>query len=305
MSNAWIDAINEKQLWAVICEAESALVDRYQSAVELYVRSSGAGNRQWGILLAALTFEPEEITPAHLMVRGPYTNAEEYLTRLRKCSDNGFLQEVEPGEFRLTEKGREFIQQYINLARQAMVEADPLIPEDSNRLAELFSRLVENSLTNKPPPKTWSIALSFKLLPEKIPPMPFIEQSISCLYAYRDDCHLAAWQHTGLTATSMDVLTLIWKKETKSISDLMLKLSQRGHSEDVYSNAVVGLRQLGFISGTRNSLRLSTTGQVFRDQIEQETDRYFYRPWTCLNRVEIEEMSNLSTRLLDGLKTGT
>jgi hypothetical protein len=103
----------------------------------------------------------------------------------------------------------------------------------------------------------------------------------------------------------MDVLTLIWKKETKSISDLLLKLSQRGHSEEVYTNAVAELQQLGFVSGTRNSLRLSTTGQVFRDQIEQETDRYFYNPWSYLNQVEIEEMSNLSTRLLDGLKTGT
>lgn len=303
MSTARNFAIKEKHLWGLICETESALVDHYQASVEPFIRESEAGNRQWGLLLAALTFEPDNITPAHLMVRGPYTNADEYLARLRKSSDNGFLQEVELGEFRLTEKGRSFNAQFIALARQAMVEVDPLVLEDSSRLAELFSRLVESCLATEPPPKNWSIALSYKLLPEMNPQMPFIEQAISCLYAYRDDCHLAAWQQTGMTATSMDVLTLIWKKESKSLNDLLVKLSQRGHSEEVYINAVSELQQLGFITGTRNSLRLSTAGQVFRDRIEQETDRYFYMPWTCLSQSEVEEMSSLSTRLLDGLKT--
>ena len=43
---------------------------------------SELGLPTWGLLLAALTFEPETTTPERLQVRGPYTAADAYLTRL-------------------------------------------------------------------------------------------------------------------------------------------------------------------------------------------------------------------------------
>ncbi|MDP2976702.1 MAG: hypothetical protein Q8N45_10895, partial [Anaerolineales bacterium] len=74
---------------------------------------------------------------------------------------------------------------------------------DSQRIALLLCRIVEKSLETPPPPDTWSICLSYKLMPETEPPLPYIEQAVSCLNGYRDDAHLAAWKPGGLDAPAL------------------------------------------------------------------------------------------------------
>jgi hypothetical protein len=165
------------------------------------MEQSGLEGRGWGLLLAALTFEPDPATPAQLMVRNPYTSADLYLARLRVCAGKGFLKESTAGEFRLTSQGRSKVELFITQARNAMAKIDPLLLQESHTLAGYYKKIVQTCLETPPPPQSWSINLSYKLMPQDEPSLPFIEQAMSCLSAYRDDAHLAAWQDTGLSAT--------------------------------------------------------------------------------------------------------
>ena len=36
------------------------------------------------------------------------------------------------------------------------------------------------------------------------PPLPYAEQALSCLAAYRDDAHLSAWRPSGLSAPALE-----------------------------------------------------------------------------------------------------
>jgi hypothetical protein len=289
-------------LWKLMRESLSGIENCYLLAVDPLVSESGMGNREWGLLLAASTFEPDPTTPGHLMVRGPYTAAEQYSRLLSNAADRGYFDELADGQFRLTSLGRESVENYVELARKAMAESDPLTPETSLRLALALNRLVRQCLETPPPPNVWSIRLSFKLMPSMDPALPYIEQAISCLVAYRDDAHLASWRNSGLPATALETLTILWRKQAKTLDDLVERLEHRGHPRMVYADALAELRDRNFVTGVRSDIRITPEGVEFRNGIEETTDRLFFTPWLCLNQSEMEEMAGILAQIKDDLK---
>lgn len=294
--------MDNSQIWKVMEEAWAALAERFEPVVEQTCKRYGFHRRDWGLLLAVRTFEPEETTPGHLMVRNPYTSVDAYMQRLHNAAQAGFLSETAPGRFGMTEKGRSITSNIADVARDAMAHADPLLPTDSGRLAYLMDRLVHACMSNPPPPDTWSIGLSYKLMPALNPPMPFIEQAFSCMAAYREDAHLAAWQRSGLSAMALEALTYFWRGEATSLDELCKKLEFRGHPFQIYNSVVGELREHGFITGPDSAPWVTGTGRVFRNEIEADTDRFFYAPWVGLSEEERMELMALLTRMRDGIR---
>ncbi len=293
--------MDNQSLWTLIHAAWRAIVPTYEPLFEHFAAERGLGARGLGWLLAALTFEPESITPARLQVRTPYTAAGLFLEELKAVAEGGYFLEAAPDEYLLTPQARAETLNLIEAGRAAMAEADPLPPADSQRIALLLCRIVEKSLETPPPPDTWSICLSYKLMPETEPPLPYIEQAVSCLNGYRDDAHLAAWKPGGLDAPALETLTLLWRGEADSLDSVCEKLQRRGHPRQVYAAALAELRRRGFIEGPDPGSRLTRAGKSFRDNIEQDTDRYFFAAWSCLDEAEKDELADLVTRLRDGL----
>jgi hypothetical protein len=295
--------MKNQELWRVMNEAWSALKACFEPEIERACKELGLEPRLWTILLAVHTFEPEDTTPGHLMVRGPYTSSENYLRRLNEAAEFGYLNIVDTSKFRLTEVGRDTTIELIEIARGAMTRADPLERLECKEIANLTGRLVQNSMATEPPPDQWSIRLSFKLMPEIDPPLPYIEQAFSCLAAYRDDSHLAAWQNCGLSATSLETLTLFWREKVSSLSELYQRLVSRGHPIRVYQDSLADLFKIGYLAGTDDSALVTETGRVFRNKIEADTDSYFYAPWSCLDGSQKQSLYQLLVKLQDGLIT--
>ena len=289
-------------LWQIMEAALASLAERFEPLLERKCSEAMMDRRVWGLLLAVYTFEPDETSAGHLMIRSPYTSVDSYMNRLRSAAHNVLLDEVSPGTFRLTDHGRSITLQIVQAIREVMAHSDPLLPADSGRLAVLLDRLVQACLQTPPPPETWSISLSNKLIPALNPPMPFIEQSFSCLAAYRDDSHLAAWRRSGLSAMALETLTLLWRGEVTSLDELCKRLERRGHPCQVYNNVLGELREHGFITGPAQAPWVTGTGRVFRNEIEEDTDRFFYAPWSVLKTEEKMELLDLATRMRDGLR---
>lgn len=290
------------QLWKLTQAAWEPITAKYETAVEAKGKEDGLELRTWGLLVTVLCFEPEDITPGHLIVRGPYTSTDAYMDRLTHVAAQGFLEPTAPGAFRLSERGHALVNKYIDIAREEMVAADPFTPEESQRLSALFERLVQASMNTAPPPDTWCIRLSYKLMPASLPPLPYTEQAFSCLVAYRDDAHLAAWQRSGLSAMALETLTLLWSGEASSLDDLCNKLAHRGHDCRVYITVLEELRKAGYIHGPDQAPFMTGAGRVFRNQVEADTDRYFFTPWACLNNGEQKELAQLLTHMKAGLE---
>lgn len=289
------------QLWYLIKDALGQLNAHFEPIVEKSCADKNLDLRTWGLLLAAISFEPEDITPGHLMVRVPYTSADAFSERLELASEKEFLEKIGEGGYRLTRYGREITTQLVDDAREYMARVDPLSTEQSERLAQLLDRLVQASLDQPPPPLTWSVRLSYKHMPALRPPMPYIEQTMSCLAAYRDDAHLAAWQESGLSAMALESLTYLWRGEAFSLDDLCLKLDHRGHSCHVYISVLEELRGRGLIQGPDQKVIITGLGRAFRNQVEEDTDRYFFIPWDELMRGEKEELARHLQEMIAGL----
>jgi hypothetical protein len=293
--------MDDQSLWQLMRESWMKLEAHYEPAIEPLVAESKLNSRAWMVLLAALTFEPEDTTPSHLLVRGPYTSSERYLMLLENAVDQEYLIRTSGGRFQLSPTGRAATQEFIRLAREAMVMADPLDVGESQDLAEMLDHLVNKCFETPPPPNTWSISLSKKLMPPIDPQMPFIEQAISCLAAYRDDAHLASWQSSGLSAISMETMTVIWRGQASTLEELTDKLSNRGHPKKVYVDALTQLRTREYVSGSRSVLRLTEYGKLFRDRVEAKTDQYFYTPWSCLTDDEKNKLAVILKNLIEKL----
>ena len=289
-------------LWDLARQTAAAITPLYQPAFEQFQISRHVDNWTVGILMAALSFEPQPISPALLSIRGPYTAAEAYLNRLESAAHADFLVEIDPGKYHLTAQGRLDVQNLMDQGRTLMAEYDPLPVDESLQLATLLDQLARACLESPSPPGKWCVRHAWKLMPNIKPPLSYTEQALSCLGAYRDDAHLAAWQSSGLSAVALEALTYIWREEVDSLNALDQKLSHRGHSSSVYANALIQLRKMEMIAGADHSLRLTAHGRTVRDQIEKTTTEYFFRPWSALTKDQKPDLADLLLRLQDGLQ---
>jgi hypothetical protein len=294
--------MDNQELWNLIREAWEAILPHYDPVFDRCAAESGLDGPVWGALLAVPTFEPEATTPALLLVRSPYMAASAYLARLEAAAAKGYLTQASPGKFRLTDSGRLLVERAVEEARTVMAQVDPLPLADSPRLASILVRLVQACRNNPLQTEAWCINLSYKLMPPANPPLPYTEQALTCLNAYRDDAHLSAWKPLRLSATAVETLTLLWRGEANSLDAVCERLTRRGHPRQVYADALAELRTRGLAEGTDEAPRVTDAGRAFRDQVEADTDRYFFAPWAGLNDAEKTELASLLTRLRDGLK---
>ena len=257
----------------------------------------------WGLLMAVKSFEPEETTPAHLIVRSPYTSIEFYQQRLETARRDGFLDVVSEGSYRLSPTGRACVDSLIAQARAVMADVDPLPQPNSILLAELLDRIIQASFTIPPPPEKWSIQLSYKLMPPPQPALPYIEQEFTALAGFRDDAHLAAWQVSGLSATALETLTLFWNGEATSLDSLCKRLERRGQTCHIYKDSLEELRRLGYLQGSDHAPWITGAGRVFRNRVEDDTNRYFFAPWACLSNKDKKTLADLLTDLKVGLES--
>jgi len=293
------EAPGNSEIWVLAMEAQRSIVRLYDPVFEQFMVDTGLDLAGVGLLLAALTFDPLTINAARLRVRSPYTSADRYRERLSRVAEMGFLDQVYQDEYYLSDLGIQQSNELIEGSRKSIALGDPLSQDDSRRLEELFDRLVGCALDTAPPPEPWSLGFSYKLMPDPEPPLPFIEQAISCLAAYRDDAHLAAWRISGLSATALEALTLLWREECATLEELTDRLQHRGHAVEHYQEALVELSERGYIRGDDPTYSLTEEGIAFRLRVETITDRYFFAPWSCLSATDRTDMACLLTQLRD------
>jgi hypothetical protein len=115
-----------------------------------------------------------------------------------------------------------------------------------------------------------------------------LTRAAQILWAFRDDCHIPAWQEKGYEGPAFEVLSFVWSgpadvSYTKlpgvdSIERLEKALAPRQDSADIERNVDVLLRR-GDVVREDGSIRITPQGQRTRDAIEVETDRRYFEIW--------------------------
>jgi hypothetical protein len=130
-----------------------------------------------------------------------------------------------------------------------------------------------------------------------------IDQYLSDLAAYRDDSHLAAWRIHDIEGHAWELLTVLWREGAHNIDDLFQRLPQRGYLSEETHAALAGLVDRNWVRYEEGNYKLTDLGEEVRNDAEADTDRFFYRPWSCLSVQEITALEQLIMRFKDGFQS--
>jgi hypothetical protein len=78
----------------------------------------------------------------------------------------------------------------------------------------------------------------------------------------------------------------------------------RGYEVNDYEVALQAAREIGWLeeADSPGAFRLTEKGRELREQVESQTDDYFYKPWSVLTQGELDELFELLTKLRDQLR---
>ncbi len=292
------------QIWELGLGALRWLGEKYDPVLKEAARKEGLVAPAWyAWLLPALTFEPEAISTEKLRVRSPYTAPGVYEERLANAAAAGYLRCVDRDGYMLTLKGHNAVRAVLQAGDACMEQLRPMQVERMEMLAGLLRQLVDSSLAAPEPPGRWGLAHSRMIdRGSGAPIVVRIDQYLSDISAYRDDCHLAAWAPLGIDGPEMEALTYIWRtKEAEPLTfdELYDALRRRGWGKDDYLQRLADLVQRSWVEQSAQAYKITLAGWTIRQAVEQKTDEYFYRPWACLTAEEMESLKDLLAAMGD------
>jgi hypothetical protein len=237
--------------------------------------------------------------------RDPYSNSEQFERLFVRLNIKGWIEPMSDGSFRVTEKARETARFLIQAGDVQLSDFASMTDQDLKRLLALLKQIVMECCLAPEPPGKWAILKRFRVADEYYPPVMQIREYLMDLFAYRDDSHLSAsrpyFNDAGIVWL---VLGALWKGDAFNAEQMAEKMAFRGHEVEEYDIAIQAAMQLGWVEpGNRpDKFCLTADGTHLREQAEQDTNEYFYAPWSVLASQETEELYELLIRLYEGLK---
>ncbi len=252
-------------------------------------------------LLAQLSaaVHPNEVGLDGLLARNPYSNPRAYHDSIAGAAERGWLTVSKTG-FTATSQSIQFYDKLVALLMEQAALLEEKVSVDLATLFALLEKLVAGMAAVKLPggKPTFNFARNFEYK-DKSPSLVWIRRHILTAHAYRDDCHIAAWQVHDLPGIAWESFSFIWEGEAHTAAALAEKLPYRSYTEADYANALAQLEQLGWVRLEDGQYQLSEKGKTVREQAELKTDQ-FYK--TALDTLSASELQTL-TGLIETLNT--
>lgn len=285
-------------------DAAQALIVRYLPAAQAAAAPHGLSPTGWyGWLVSTYFLRPEHISLDVLSRRDPYSSPAKIRSRLENAAKLGYLVQDERHGFSFTSAGEKAAEDVVQAMYEAMARLRPFDEEKLGRMADTLERLVTASLAAPEPPHKWALFLSRRTDPGPTALATIrIDQLLTDLGAYRDDCHSSAWQTLGVSGLAWEMLTLIWHGEARAAVDFESKLERRGFRREAFERALEELTSRGWVSGDAQAVDITRAGREVRESAETLTDEYFYRPWAVLSEDEQAMLERQLLDFLDGLR---
>ena len=237
--------------------------------------------------------------------RDPYSNPEQFERLFVRLNIKGWIEPLQDGSFQVTEKARETARFLVQAGDVQLSDFASMTDQELKRLLLLLKQIVIECCVTPEPPGKWGILKRFRVADEHYPPIMQIREYLMDLFAYRDDSHLSASrQYFNDAGIVWMVLGALWKGDATNVGQMAEKMAFRGYDVEEYEIAIQAAMELGWVEqGNRpDAFRLTEQGKQLREQAEQDTNEYFYTPWSVLTQDEIDELHELLTKLYMQLK---
>jgi hypothetical protein len=269
----------------------------------LALRAGYAESPGWFLVQAAES-APEPLTVDLLRVRDTYASERLVQGLLELLASEGWLQRDAADRYALTGEGWAVMHHSRERMRRLLAELAPLTPAATGQLMGLVERLIGASLASPTPPGTWCLAHSRRRAPaEDAPALMQLLQYFDDFNAFRDDAHMAAWQPYEPHGATWEAFALVCGGEATDAATVAEQLARRGYSPAEYAVALASLTERGWLAegDLPASYQVTAQGRDVRETVEQQTDAYFYAPWSCLSDAEIATLADLLRQFQVGL----
>lgn len=258
----------------------------------------------YGVLAVSHDYKPDPVSVASFTYRNPYANPERTAHWFATLSERGLMQPTGADSYVLTERGDRMVHAVGQMLAEAVDSLEPLPVDEMRRATDRLRRVIDAALAADDPPRKEALAINRASDPgTDAPPAHLLLQYAADLNAFRDDCHLNAWQPHAVSGPAWEALTLIWRDEATSAAAIADKIGeQRSYDAARYEAALDELAAKGWIEAADAGFRLTEAGQTLRQDVEDRTDAWYNAPWAVLSDAERADLVDVLTRLRDALR---
>jgi hypothetical protein len=236
--------------------------------------------------------------------RDPFSNPEQFEKMFARFDVKGWIIPLPEDRYQVSDEARDAVRRIIQAGDEQLADFDLMPKKKLWELAGLLKKIAKADLEAPEPPEKWAIIKRFRIADEKSPLIVQIRELLMYLFAYRDDSHLwAARPHFGQAGIVWNVLGSIASGNALNATQMAEHMAFRGYEKADYEVAIQAAIEIGWVEAgeTPNSSRLTQKGAELREEVEQLTDQYFYRPWGVLTKGEIDTLYDLLINLRDAL----
>lgn len=292
--------------WSVLEESSEILSDNYAyPAADKVAQELSLPPDFYTWVSAIWLFDTNPFTIAQFMQCFPYGFARLNDERLSTAVQQGYLASSGQGIFRATESGRAAALRLIQTGNAVMMALTPMPREFLRALGNLLAR-ISNTALEAPEPPMHVLIKAKQALYQRTNTFALLEGFFTyCLLleGHRDDCYVATWGAHGVEGHTWEVLDQLCQNDAQTLDELHEKLSRRGVTREIHMADVMELIKRGWVKEESDKYQITNTGRKVREDVETDTERLFFAPWSCLNESELEDLSKLAIQLRDGLRT--
>jgi hypothetical protein len=238
--------------------------------------------------------------------RDPFSNPEQFEKQFVRLNVKGWIEPAPDDRYRVPENTRTAVKKIIQAGDSRLPTADSFKGIDLERLKVLIKQIVLANDSADEPPEKWAILKRFRVADRHSPVLVKIREYLMDLFAYHDDAHLAAARpHFNLAGIVWITVGAIWSRTASSAARMAEAMVFRGYEAGDYEVALQAARELGWLeeeADTPGAFRLTEKGRALLEEVESQTDQYFYRPWSVLTPEELDELYDLLVKLRDRLR---
>ena len=299
--------MNLNSIWSMLEESMNILGDDHGYPVMFKRAEELAPESNWLTWVPAVSmFAPDTFTVAEFMRIFPYGLARLNKDRLAIGVQSGYLTTDDQDGYCATESGKNVTRLVTEAFDQAIASVQFLSDESFLPLVGHLYKLVEATFATAKPTAGFLFSGKRNMRPLRMEGLPHqLEQYISELAGYRDDMYVATWSAHGVEGHTWEVLDRLSQSDALTFDELHEKTSGRGVTREVHAADVQELARRGWTEESSGKIQITSAGKQVRAEVEAETERLFFAPWSCLNESELEELASLASQLRDGLKSSS
>ena len=297
--------MNLKSIWSVLEESSEILGDNYAyPAADKVAEELSLPANFYTWVTAIWSFDVNPFSIAQFMRCFPYGLAQVNDGRLTSAVGKGYLASDGQGVYRATESGKSAALRLIQTGNAVMAALTPMPKESLRTLGNLLAK-ISGAAFHSPEPPAHVLIKTKRDLYERTGTFATLEGFVAhCLLleGHRDDCYFATWSAHGVEGHAWEVLDVLSQNDALTFADLHSKLSRRGVTEEVHAGDVREFVGREWAEEGSGVVKATEAGKQVRAEVEAETERLFFAPWSSLSESELEELASLANQLRDGLQ---